>query len=203
MTLLLHSRNFILRVMMILILLPGLAATGWGQTTVVINPESPWTVPSGVTLIKVEVWGGGGAGGGAYIGAGGGGSGASGLFGGGNGGNSTGRCAGGGGEGASAAYQQSSFTGGSGAPGQVIITYCPNLAVTVTSQSNVSCYGGNDGSINISASGGDAPYSFSLDNGQTYVIGDNDTQKTFTGLESRVYHLRVKEANGFESQECL
>ncbi|MFT3910967.1 MAG: T9SS type A sorting domain-containing protein [Ferruginibacter sp.] len=32
--------------------------------TVLTNPASPWTVPAGVSQIKVEVWGGGGAGGG-------------------------------------------------------------------------------------------------------------------------------------------
>ena len=32
--------------------------------TVVPNPASPWTVPAGVTSIKVECWGGGGSGGG-------------------------------------------------------------------------------------------------------------------------------------------
>ena len=37
---------------------------GFAQTVVVTNPTSPWTVPAGVTSIKVEVWGGGGAGGG-------------------------------------------------------------------------------------------------------------------------------------------
>jgi trimeric autotransporter adhesin len=37
---------------------------GFAQTVVVTNPTSPWTVPAGVTSIKVEVWGSGGAGGG-------------------------------------------------------------------------------------------------------------------------------------------
>ena len=36
---------------------------GLTQTVTVTNPSSPWTVPSGVTSFKVEVWGGGGAGG--------------------------------------------------------------------------------------------------------------------------------------------
>lgn len=34
------------------------------QPVVLTNPSSPWIVPSGATSIKVEVWGGGGAGGG-------------------------------------------------------------------------------------------------------------------------------------------
>jgi hypothetical protein len=48
-------------------------ATAFSQT-VVVNPTSPWTVPAGVTSIKVEVWGAGG-GGGTGGGAGGGGGG--------------------------------------------------------------------------------------------------------------------------------
>src|SRR6476660_1726195 len=46
--------------------------------TVVVNPTSPFTVPAGVTSIKVEVWGAGGGGGG--------GTGAAGFFGRGGGG---------------------------------------------------------------------------------------------------------------------
>ena len=62
-------------------MITGFLLQGIAQT-VVINPASPWTVPTGVTAIKVEVWGGGGGGGsanGAFLttyGAGGGGGGA-------------------------------------------------------------------------------------------------------------------------------
>ena len=37
----------------------------FSQTVVVTNPSSPWTVPAGVTSLKIEVWGGGGGGGAA------------------------------------------------------------------------------------------------------------------------------------------
>ena len=35
--------------------------------TVLTNPTSPWTVPAGVTSVKVEVWGAGGGGGGSEV----------------------------------------------------------------------------------------------------------------------------------------
>jgi hypothetical protein len=46
------------------------------QNRVLITPvgSGPWTVPAGVTLLSVEVWGGGGAGGAGFGGAGGGGA---------------------------------------------------------------------------------------------------------------------------------
>ncbi len=58
---------------LILLVLTGNYAV---SQTVVTNPASPWTVPAGVTQIKVELWGGGGgAGGCATVGTGGGGGG--------------------------------------------------------------------------------------------------------------------------------
>lgn len=39
-------------------------AFGTYAQTVILNPANPWLVPAGVSSIKVEVWGGGGAGGG-------------------------------------------------------------------------------------------------------------------------------------------
>jgi gliding motility-associated-like protein len=53
-----------LRFAILLALIPWNILHGFGQTVVVTNPASPWTVPAGVTSIKVEVWGGGGSGGG-------------------------------------------------------------------------------------------------------------------------------------------
>ena len=48
---------------MFLALMFGFVQQSFAQI-VITNPTSPWTVPAGVTSIKVEVWGGGGAGGG-------------------------------------------------------------------------------------------------------------------------------------------
>jgi hypothetical protein len=73
---------------------------------------------------------------------------------------------------------------------------------TVSSQSNISCYAGNNGSFTITASGGTGPYTFSKNNGETYVAGDTGTQKTFTGLSAGTYYLRVKDITGCESPSC-
>ena len=49
-----------------LLLALGSSLLIFGQTVeVVTNPTSPWTVPAGVTSVKVECWGGGGGGGGS------------------------------------------------------------------------------------------------------------------------------------------
>ena len=53
-----HFASLVLLLAMML----GFIQQGFTQT--VTNPTSPWTVPAGVASIKVEVWGGGGAGGG-------------------------------------------------------------------------------------------------------------------------------------------
>ena len=63
---------------------------------------------------------------------------------------------------------------------------------------NVSCYGGTDGEITVTAIGGIAPYYFSKDNGGLYDAGSNP--HTFTGLSvGPQYKIRVKDANGCES----
>jgi gliding motility-associated-like protein len=58
------SRTKYLRFALLLALIPGNILHCFGQTVVVTNPSSPWTIPAGVTSIMVEVWGGGGGGGG-------------------------------------------------------------------------------------------------------------------------------------------
>jgi hypothetical protein len=73
-------------------------------------------------------------------------------------------------------------------------------AASVTSQSNISCFAGTDGSITISASGGIAPYQFSVDNGQNYTSGSNPC--TISGLSANVqYKIRVKDSIGCESPQ--
>ena len=49
-----------------------------------------------------------------------------------------------------------------------------NFTVTITSQNNVSCYGGNDGSVSLSVSGGVAPYSILWDDGTAYAFTRNN-----------------------------
>ncbi len=57
---------------------------------------------------------------------------------------------------------------------------------------NVTCFGANDGQIAGSASGGTAPYTFSLD-------GTNFQSTAFSGLQAGNYTLTVKDANDCEA----
>ncbi|GIV33020.1 MAG: hypothetical protein KatS3mg031_0555 [Chitinophagales bacterium] len=61
--------------------------------------------------------------------------------------------------------------------------------IAVQSQTNVSCSGGADGSVTVSASGGNAPYTYSLD-GTNFQISP-----TFSGLSAGNYTITVKDVN--------
>ncbi|MFA5327287.1 MAG: gliding motility-associated C-terminal domain-containing protein [Prolixibacteraceae bacterium] len=67
----------------------------------------------------------------------------------------------------------------------------PKLTATVN-PTNVTCYGGNDGTISItSPQNGVGPYQFSIDGGATWHSGN-----TFTGLSANTYNfLIVQDAN--------
>ena len=67
-------------------------------------------------------------------------------------------------------------------------------AITVTSvdSTDVSCNGLNDGSINITVSGGTPPYEYSIDSCVTFISNGG----TFTGLASGTYYLCIRDANG-------
>lgn len=83
---------------------------------------------------------------------------------------------------------------------QVTITITqPAAGVTATTTiTQVSCNGGNNGSILVTPSGGVAPYDFSIDGGASYPVLDVATH-TFTALTAQNYNLRVRDANGCES----
>ncbi|WP_412984808.1 gliding motility-associated C-terminal domain-containing protein [Pontimicrobium sp. IMCC45349] len=68
-----------------------------------------------------------------------------------------------------------------------------NTTEITSNHIDVSCLGGNDGSFSVSASGGSAPYSFSLNN-----INFDNTSGTFTGLSAGVYTVYTKDSNGCE-----
>ncbi len=53
-----------------------------------------------------------------------------------------------------------------------------------------SCYGGNDGSIQITALGGTAPYEYAIDDGFGFQVGD-----TFNDLTPRTYVVIVRDNN--------
>ncbi|MDQ6470215.1 T9SS type A sorting domain-containing protein [Flavobacterium sp. LHD-80] len=69
----------------------------------------------------------------------------------------------------------------------VLAVSSPTISVT---QRNISCYQSNDGSINIIAQGGKAPYVYSINN-STFVATN-----VFTNLFAGVYNVTVKDANG-------
>lgn len=69
-------------------------------------------------------------------------------------------------------------------------TISVGLAVTSSSITNVSCNGGNNGSVVAVGSGGATPYSYSL-NGGAY-----QSSATFSGLVAGTYTLNIKDALG-------
>lgn len=81
----------------------------------------------------------------------------------------------------------------------VIVTSNPLPIATITSQTNLTCYGVNTGEITIRASGGTPPYTFSINNGSTYP-GSGNSSYQFSNLPAgNNYKIRVKDNNGCES----
>ncbi len=76
----------------------------------------------------------------------------------------------------------------------VTLTEPDTITITLDSQQNVSCNGGNDGQINITISGGTAGYSYnwSTADGSGFVAGQEDQ----TTLTAGTYDLTVTDANG-------
>lgn len=69
----------------------------------------------------------------------------------------------------------------------VTITQSP----TISSQTNVDCNGNTTGSVTVTASSGNAPYSYSI-NGTDF----SNTSGTFSSLAAGNYTITVKDANG-------
>ncbi|WP_427874560.1 gliding motility-associated C-terminal domain-containing protein [Flavobacterium sp. MMS24-S5] len=82
--------------------------------------------------------------------------------------------------------------GCSAAPLAVTITQPASaVAVAKTSQTDVLCFGSSTGAINITASGGVAPYTYDWAD----LAGTNDSEDR-TGLIAGTYTVTVKDANG-------
>src|SRR6266404_5726885 len=64
------------------------------------------------------------------------------------------------------------------------------VSASISSQTNVACFGGSTGSVTVSASGGTSPYTFSKD-GVTFGASG-----TFSNLAAGSYTITVKDANG-------
>ena len=70
----------------------------------------------------------------------------------------------------------------------------PAAAVTFgTTQNNVTCFGGTNGSITVTAAGGTGPYEFSSNNGGSFTAGANPF--TFSALAAGGYNIVVRDAN--------
>jgi len=125
--------------------------------------------------------------------------------GGGNGGSSGYQTAGAGfgmppGGGGGGSGNRQSQNGGIGGTGQVKLTWatCAQPIATASNVANISCFGLNDGSITVTASGGISPYTFSVD-GTTFLTPTpvNSTTRLFTGLiPNNPYRVKVKDSKG-------
>jgi hypothetical protein len=69
---------------------------------------------------------------------------------------------------------------------------------TLYTKTDVQCFNTNTGQIVITASGGTAPFTYSIDNGANY--SSPVPTGTFNNLSAGVYKIRVKDANGCESK---
>ncbi len=66
------------------------------------------------------------------------------------------------------------------------------LVYVVNSSTNVTCFGAANGSLSFTASGGIAPYTYSINNGVSYP----NATGIFSGLSAAQYKLAAKDANG-------
>src|SRR5205814_1196592 len=64
------------------------------------------------------------------------------------------------------------------------------LGSSISSQTNVACFGGSTGSVTVAGSGGTSPYTFSNDGVNFGASG------TFSNLAAGSYTITVKDANG-------
>jgi len=69
-----------------------------------------------------------------------------------------------------------------------VVNAAVNISVNVASVNNVSCFGANDGGINITPFGGTAPYTFGWSNGAT--------TEDLTNVADGFYAVNVFDANG-------
>ena len=67
----------------------------------------------------------------------------------------------------------------------------PNAIVITKQVTNVTCYGTNNGSVNITAIGGSGTLAYSIDNGRTF-----QSDKLFDQLYAGVYSVIVRDAGG-------
>ena len=72
--------------------------------------------------------------------------------------------------------------------------------VASSSQTNITCFGINNGTITVVAGGGVSPYTFSVDNGTTWLPATGTDLCLFTGLlPNTPYRIRVRDNTGCTS----
>ncbi|MEO0572165.1 MAG: Calx-beta domain-containing protein, partial [Bacteroidota bacterium] len=72
----------------------------------------------------------------------------------------------------------------------------PLLAITDWEVNMISCFGAQDGSIHINATGGIRPYSFQLQDVMGNSIGAPQANNVFYAIASGAYRVAVEDANG-------
>ncbi|NYJ26368.1 T9SS type B sorting domain-containing protein [Allomuricauda sp. ARW1Y1] len=77
----------------------------------------------------------------------------------------------------------------------ITIAQDPLLTINVTN-TDILCSGEAQAQITIAASGGEGPYTYSINNGSTY-----QTSNTFVNLPAGSYNIRVRDANNCEVTE--
>lgn len=99
------------------------------------------------------------------------------------------------------------YTGSAGTT-SVTINELPEFTYT---PSHVTCFGGDDGSIEITVSGGTMPYQYrySTDDGATWIVNwttftddDDDNVEVINGLEAGDYLIQVRDNNQCTQTEC-
>src|SRR5206468_6523032 len=79
---------------------------------------------------------------------------------------------------------------------QPTVSFCTSLAVAATS-TDVSCFGGSNGSATASVSGGVTPYTFSWNTSPV------QTGATASGLSAGTYIVTVTDANGCQGTKLV
>ncbi len=62
-------------------------------------------------------------------------------------------------------------------------------------KNKVYCYGGNDGAITITGTGGTLPYKYKKDGDANWTAFANGTTHTISGLSSGTYNIKIRDAN--------
>ncbi|MHC1707863.1 MAG: beta strand repeat-containing protein [Bacteroidales bacterium] len=77
---------------------------------------------------------------------------------------------------------------------------CPTVTAAVNGQTDPLCNGGSDGSITIQGSGGVSPYSYSVNNGSSWISSGSNPY-VYGGLQADTpYRIKIKDNNGCESR---